>query len=182
MSLKTTKMGNSIVESWSHSIASVELLWIYSGESETGIWTTNSKSFPHLFFFHPKKDTEANKNHTGLKVMWSGSCTQLMLQTVFSPRTGSFHLGNSLKLYVYSHERWASSQVGECNGFSCSKGRQTFDCKGRKIFLEWELLLFLNLIINVSDISLSGQCGQWRLSHEHPMRAVHIWPCLSPVQ
>lgn len=63
------KMGNSIVKSWSNSSASVELLWIYSGETEIGIWTTNKGSVsPFLTFFSPKKDNEANKNYTGPEV------------------------------------------------------------------------------------------------------------------
>lgn len=63
------KMGNSIVKSWSNSSASVELLWIYSGETEIGIWTTNKGSVsPFLTFFSPKKDNEGNKNYTGAEV------------------------------------------------------------------------------------------------------------------
>lgn len=50
------KMGNSIDESWTNSIASVELPWIYSGESEIGIWTTN-KAWVSYFvtFFSPQE-------------------------------------------------------------------------------------------------------------------------------
>lgn len=84
--LEDNKMGNSTVESWSNTIASVELLWIYSVESQIGIWTTSNGSVnPFLtFFLLPKKDSEANENETRPKINWSGCCTQLMLHPVFS--------------------------------------------------------------------------------------------------
>lgn len=68
MSLKIIKMGKFIVKSLSNSIVSVELLWIYNGESEIGIWTTTMGLVsPFLTFFTPKTDNEANKNDTRLK-------------------------------------------------------------------------------------------------------------------
>lgn len=68
--LQDNKTGNSTVESWSNTIASVELLWIYSVESQTGIWATNNGSVNpfHTFFPLSKKDNEANKNETGPKI------------------------------------------------------------------------------------------------------------------
>ena len=51
------KMGNSIVETWSNSIASVEVLWIYSGESEIVIWTTSKGPVSHFLSFLPPRKT-----------------------------------------------------------------------------------------------------------------------------
>lgn len=84
--LQDNKTGNSTVASWSNTIAPMELLWIYSVESQTAIWTTNNRSVnPFLTFFSlPKKDHEDNEKETGLKIKWSDCCAQLMLHPVFS--------------------------------------------------------------------------------------------------
>lgn len=58
--LQDNKTGNSTVESWSNTIASVELLWIYSVESQIGIWTTNNNGSvnPFLIFFPPPQERQ----------------------------------------------------------------------------------------------------------------------------
>lgn len=73
MSFKTIRQGNSTEES--NTISSVEFLWIYSVESQIGIWTTNNGSVnSFLIFFSPlpKKDSEANKKRNWIKnkVKW----------------------------------------------------------------------------------------------------------------
>lgn len=69
MSFKTIRQGNSTEES--NTISSVEFLWIYSVESQIGIWTTNNGSVnSFLIFFSPspRKTVKLTKKETGSKI------------------------------------------------------------------------------------------------------------------
>lgn len=68
MGLVTMRTGNFRAKSWSHVKASVEVLWIYGGESEVGIWTTKGPVSPLLsLLLLPRKTMKLIKKDTGLK-------------------------------------------------------------------------------------------------------------------
>lgn len=69
MGLMMTKSGNFRAKSWSHVKAAVEVLWIYGGESEVGIWTINKGSVSPLLsrLLLPRKTMKLIKKDTGLK-------------------------------------------------------------------------------------------------------------------